>query len=271
MRCHLLKPLLLALFCLTLSLHTQSASAQPSPTNNQDPITSQPFLDDRYLFTDAGQALAASKGATTSSDVQFGVVRSRHVEIDISVLTGGRTAGAQAALPASAADERKIVLNLFDDVNLIAVADKLNFTKKGFNWIGKVEGDPTSSVIIVAQDGVCSGNVRYLGKYYEVRYSPAGLHVIKEVDESQLPDEAPPISQDEAPIRSQGVSGDPLDRGAVAQSDGAGQIDVMVLYTPAARTAMGGVAGIESLADLSVIETNQAYANSGITTTLNLV
>ena len=46
----------------------------------------------------------------------------------------------------------------------------MNFTDKGFNWIGKVEGDPKSSVIIAAQDGVCSGNVRYLGKYYEIRY-----------------------------------------------------------------------------------------------------
>ncbi|MBZ0165380.1 MAG: zinc-dependent metalloprotease, partial [Candidatus Omnitrophica bacterium] len=278
MRFHLLKPLLFALFCLTLSLHAHPAAAQASPTNNQDPIISQPELDDRYLFIDAGQSVAASKGAAASSDVQFGVVRSRQVAIDVGVLTGGRSAGAQAAAT-SAADERKIVLNLFDDVNLIAVADKLNFTKKGFNWIGKVEGDPKSSVIIAAQDGVCSGNVRYLGKYYEIRYSPAGVHTVKEVDQGQLPDEAPPILQEDAPQSGDAVPGEaagagaaaPLGEGDVALPDSAGQIDVMVIYTPAARTAHGGVAGIETLINLAVLETNDAYTNSNISTTLNLV
>ncbi len=42
------------------------------------------------------------------------------------------------------------------------------------------------------------------------------------------------------------------------------EIDVAVVYTPAAREAAGGVAGIEAVIDLMIAETNQAYADSGV-------
>ena len=41
-------------------------------------------------------------------------------------------------------------------------------------------------------------------------------------------------------------------------------VDVAVVYTPAAREAAGGTAAIETLIDLMVAETNQAYATSGV-------
>ena len=48
-------------------------------------------------------------------------------------------------------------------------------------------------------------------------------------------------------------------------------IDVMVVYTPLAKHREGGRAAIEALIDLFVVETNQAYANSGVIHQLNLV
>ena len=42
------------------------------------------------------------------------------------------------------------------------------------------------------------------------------------------------------------------------------EIDVAVVYTPAARDAAGGVAAIEAEIDLMVAETNQAYEKSGV-------
>ena len=42
------------------------------------------------------------------------------------------------------------------------------------------------------------------------------------------------------------------------------EIDVAVVYTPAAREAAGGVAAIEAEIDLMVAETNQAYETSGV-------
>ena len=48
-------------------------------------------------------------------------------------------------------------------------------------------------------------------------------------------------------------------------------IDVAVVYTPAAREAAGGTAGIEAAIDLMVAETNEVYAASGVRQRLALV
>ena len=48
-------------------------------------------------------------------------------------------------------------------------------------------------------------------------------------------------------------------------------IDVAVVYTPAARNAVGGAAAIEALIDLRVAETNQAFAASGVQPRVRLV
>ena len=48
-------------------------------------------------------------------------------------------------------------------------------------------------------------------------------------------------------------------------------IDIAVVYTPAAREAAGGAAGIEAEIDLWIAETNQAYAASGVDLRLVLV
>ncbi len=48
-------------------------------------------------------------------------------------------------------------------------------------------------------------------------------------------------------------------------------IDIAVVYTPTAREAAGGAAGIEAEIDLWIAETNQAYAASGVDLRLALV
>ena len=48
-------------------------------------------------------------------------------------------------------------------------------------------------------------------------------------------------------------------------------IDIAVFYTPAARAAAGGTAAIETVIDLLIAETNQAYAESGVQHRLVLV
>jgi hypothetical protein len=48
-------------------------------------------------------------------------------------------------------------------------------------------------------------------------------------------------------------------------------IDVLVLYTPAARMAAGSIPAIRAVVDLAVAETNASYGNSGIVQRLRLV
>ena len=55
------------------------------------------------------------------------------------------------------------------------------------------------------------------------------------------------------------------------QTDSAGTIDLLVVYTPAAASGAGGTTAILNLINLGVSETNTAYADSGVTQRLRLV
>ena len=90
--------------------------------------------------------------------------------------------------------------------------------------------------------------------------------MIRQIDESTLPLLAEPLES--LPDSDKGLRqtlGDsvPMDDGSV--------IDLMAVYTPAAKSLFGGRAGIEALIDLYVAETNQAYASSGAFQRIRLV
>jgi hypothetical protein len=95
---------------------------------------------------------------------------------------------------------------------------------------------------------------------FQIRYKGSG-YAIQEIDPSTLPPELDPI-----PV-SPGAGPSP---GAAASDDGS-VIDLMVVYTPAARASAGGTAAMEALIALGEAETNLAYDNSQILADLNVV
>ena len=52
--------------------------------------------------------------------------------------------------------------------------------------------------------------------------------------------------------------------------DPCNSIDVMVVWTPAARAAAGGTTAKQNLVNLAVVETNQSYVNSQMNQHINL-
>ena len=99
---------------------------------------------------------------------------------------------------------------------------------------------------------------------FEISYAGNGVHAIHEVDPSAFPPEAEPI-----PVEL--PEGEAADAVPAAVADDGSVIDVMVVYTPSARGAVGGTTAMINMINLAVSETNQSYNNSGITQRLNLV
>ncbi len=132
-------------------------------------------------------------------------------------------------------------------------------------WAGHIPGEPLSSVTLVSYAGVLQGSVRTLDGAFSIEPAAGGpLHLVRLVDATATgvdlepllpPVEAPSFSADDPPI---------------AGDDGS-TIDVLVFYTPAARTAAGSDAAVQARIALGVSETNTAYANSGILPRLRLV
>jgi hypothetical protein len=187
------------------------------------------------------------------------IVRSRFVNVNWNALKPS-DALSQGAAP----DQGVLVLDLFPDVSLRAVLGKRHArSNESFTWEGHAEGDPGSQITLVVENGVILGNIRVANAYFQVRYAGAGLHVVRQIDESLFPPEGEPIPVDLPYSTAE-------DLGMAAADDGS-TFDVMVVYTPAARAAAGGTAAMNALIQLAVSETNTAYSRSGVIPRLRLV
>ncbi|MFI5078741.1 MAG: hypothetical protein ACHQRO_15440 [Vicinamibacteria bacterium] len=132
-------------------------------------------------------------------------------------------------------------------------------------WAGHVADAPYSSVTLVSFEGVVQGSIRTLDGAYSLEPAGPGLHLIRQVEPRLLPPELEPIA---APADA----ADPTTDDPPIAGDDASTIDVLVLYTPGARTSAGGSdATVQTRIALGVSETNTGYGNSGVTPRLRLV
>ncbi|KJV07862.1 M12 family metallo-peptidase [Methylocucumis oryzae] len=186
----------------------------------------------------------------------------------------GRARHAKVNLGALNADI--LYLNLFDDAILTAIRDQIDTTVKGsYVWIGHIEDDSDSQVVLAAKGNVLMGTVETNGRSFEIIYVNGTTHAVREIDPNKIPEQYEPrdlvpdanaINEDGDIIDTSGTttaSGDVTSTGQV--------IDVLVTYTPKARANAGGVSGMETRILNAVAKANQAYLNSQINMSLNLV
>ncbi len=148
---------------------------------------------------------------------------------------------------------------------ILAVKDRAASARSGA-WVGDVAGSPHGSVRLVRRGDAVVGTIRAEGRLYRVRPDRAGRHVLELVDETQLPActghaHAPEVTAgDGSGSNGGGGGGGSLLTGAPADVE----IDVLVVYTPTARIVAGGTNAMRAMIDLAVLETNEAFENSGI-------
>src|SRR5688572_710963 len=152
--------------------------------------------------------------------------RSRLVTVDLSQL---ERRDISAGRPAS------LELNLFEDTSFTAVLNRVDPTTRGFVWSGRIPDLPMSTVSLATDDGVMHGLVLTPQSTYLVRFIGNGLYTIDEVDQDTFPPEAEPV-----PMAAQADTAALSDAVEAPHGDSASFIDIMVVYTPAARTAAGG-------------------------------
>ena len=195
-------------------------------------------------------------------------IASRLVQIDFQQLDRA-TRPPDAAQPATEGPPtepphpQKLSLNLFDDAVFTAVVQHVEPTPAGYALWGGLEGMELGSVTMVVNGSVVAGTVRTPQAVYTIRTLGDGVYVIRQIDESTLPPLGEPQSQAPEPDSRPQTTG--------ASRDDGSEIDVMVVYTPTAKHQAGGRAGVEALIDLFVAETNQAYAQSGVSHRIRLV
>ncbi|MBC7623112.1 MAG: hypothetical protein H7232_06990 [Aeromicrobium sp.] len=237
---------------------TRAAALEQSPVTNK--IAS-------LVNVDTGNTNRAERLAKLAMGGAPEILRSRPAKIDAAVLHQIRGALA-IGIPQS------IRIAFFDDADLLVqITRSERFSKGGTTYVGMVPGIAMSSVVIVEENGVLSGNVNVLGKKYQIRNVGAADHELRQIDVGALPPDhsALPLWSGEksSPMRSRNSA--PLESAIQTASDDGSLIDVMVVYTPSARISQGGSAAMNSLVNLAVAETNNAYANSLVKQRVRLV
>ena len=165
-------------------------------------------------------------------------------------------------------DKNRITLSLFDSKTYAAYIENIEEVYYGseptISYQGIIEGDEESTVTLVRTGKIFSGSINLKNQAYKIQNMDGEIHRLNEMDYSQMPKCHPPLIPAENLNKS--TNADPE-----IKEDSGNTIDVMVVYTPAARSAEGGTTGMENMLALAITESNNGYSQSGVTQRLRLV
>ena len=141
-----------------------------------------------------------------------------------------------------------LTFNLFNDINLTGVFQRIERRSPSrYTWSGQIRVEGGGNFTLVVEDGVVVADVlTTTRRSYHIRYAGNAVNVIREIDTTRLPERrtGPERSVSFQEHSAETASANQM-RGMGAQIRGGGAdhgsvIDVLVLYTPAARDAQGG-------------------------------
>jgi uncharacterized protein YkwD len=93
-------------------------------------------------------------------------------------------------------------LNLFDDVHLAGIQDRLERDTSGsWAWIGHLDGIADSAVTLGLEGQKVSGVITLPGRLYHIRHLENELHVVREIDPSAFPGSLRPSFSDQAEVQ----------------------------------------------------------------------
>ena len=210
------------------------------------------------LFEAAGATPTVATIATADGDCGGPrVLRARAARLVATRLDGALASGL-------AGDRQPVLeLNLFPDAVYRGVFERSETDTLGHRtWVGRVEGDPTSTITLTWRGDAVVGGIRTGELLYRVG-GTMDAAVVEQVDPASFGEELEPLRPAAADARA--VAADP----PPSAPDGE-VVDVLVYYTTAAKNAQGGVTAIEALIATAVADANTAYARSGLTATLRL-
>jgi hypothetical protein len=208
------------------------------------------------LFGDANET-----AADAAWDAPAFAARSRYVSVNTGLLVSKySTMKDVQASP-------EITLNLFDDVNYTGVVTEVSKTGTGYTWSGNIKGIQNGYFYMLTYEDVYIAHIASTAGVYEVSNVGGDLYRAIQIDQSKLQDDIvvqPEYSANDFP---------PMDSTAdvAASADSENTIDVMVMYTIAARRAEHGIGNMKARIALAIQEANKSYANAGVTSRLRLV
>lgn len=186
------------------------------------------------------------------------LVRARNVQVNYDLL---RQAAAELQ---SSGGPFSITLNLFSDATFTAELQSAAVDANGVTTLtGAVSSQPGSEVSLAFTDSSLAGTLNLAGSFYRLRMLDANQALLEQVNLANLtPDSTSPTP----PITAYNLQA----QGLVGDDDGT-LLDVLVVYTPTARSTAGGDSAIQSEIANAIALANTSYNNSQVNTQMQLV
>ncbi|MEM7114570.1 MAG: M12 family metallo-peptidase [Chloroflexota bacterium] len=208
---------------------------------------------------------AQSRSRANALALEPAASRARLVDINFTALDNAPVAFSPAS--------EEITLNLFKDTVFVAQRDRIEKNRSGSTtWIGFFDAPAgRGQAILVFRDDIVTAHINAPDGEYSVYplSSNAMTHMVMQLkpDAIEPSEHVTPFGFDiPMPTNPQGLP----TMEASAVSDDGSVIDVLVVYSDDV-TASLGVPATESLIDLYMSYTNQAYINSNISQRVDLV
>ena len=157
----------------------------------------------------------------------------------------------------------RLLLNVRDGVRLEVAVERTAPTKWGYSLSGRVAGKGVGFVTLVVHDEAVAGAIWTPEAEYELHYLGSGVHALRTVSSAQ------PFECAGGPPSE--LSADSAGQERVDRVDDGSVVDILVVWTPAAKERAGGESQILSKIELHIASTNDAFERSGALVSLNLV
>ena len=146
-----------------------------------------------------------------------------------------------------------VVLNLEPGHEWPAIFERSAPTERGYSLSGHLADDALSSVTFIVNGSIVSGMVSSVHGTWTIRNrGGATYEVVRTRGEGRC--------SVQSAVGSRPTNGEAgQQRAAAAEEDDGDEIDVLVLFTPAARQWAGGLDEMRALVDLWMAATNEAY------------
>jgi len=157
-------------------------------------------------------------------------------------------------------------IQLPNGINTTVVFDRLeSHAKNRFSWFGHLKGQPQEQLFITAVNGFYAGSLYTKAGVFEFTSAQKNHMRIAELATENFPDCDGEVETDHPIIEENKIQNIPQ-----SNQGGTVDFDLMVLYTPQARDAAGGVAAIEATAQAAVDAMNLSFINSNVDAQGNL-
>lgn len=156
---------------------------------------------------------------------------------------------------------KNMKMELFTDLPVDVIVEGIQNVDRGLVMTGRLSDEEHSAVTLSFQDQVLVGHIhRDDGRHFEIHYEGQDLHSIVETDVEDNECLALP-----SPVEPEPVIAQDLGMAAIPM------IDMLVAYTPAALTKVGGLTAMKALINMGIADTNKAFINSGVGLSVRLV